>query len=166
MIDGTIYSIGQYRPKKMGFHEQFVFPMKIKLSEFSSPDLCEFWTGSYTTLSIEINETQFLLMKEQIERDQQKKEHFYQLFEDNCVSYAMNIARIGGIQFPTRIPLSELLITSRKIKTLSESFMHSEKVPAFLKNAARHFWVVGLNWVSVVLGAGMIDSEVGLFCTS
>ena len=82
---GDMYSIGQYRPKKMGFHEQFIFPMKIKVSEFSSPDICEFWKGPYTTMSIEITENQFYAMKSRIEQDQNAKEHVYQLFEDNCV---------------------------------------------------------------------------------
>ncbi|RUP05576.1 hypothetical protein BC936DRAFT_140511 [Jimgerdemannia flammicorona] len=31
---GEWYSVGQYRPQKMGFHEQFMFPMKIKPSKF------------------------------------------------------------------------------------------------------------------------------------
>lgn len=89
--EGDVYSLGQYRPRKLQGHEQFVFPMKTKTSQFYSPDLCEFWNGPFTTLSIEITSSQFLQMKEKMELDQRRQEHIYQLFEDNCVGNFLNL---------------------------------------------------------------------------
>ena len=134
--------------------------MKLKVSQFSSPDLCEFWTGPYTTLSVEITKNQFEAMKSKIEQDQARKEHIYQLFKDNCVQYAMSIAAIAGIQFPTKLALSELLISSQKLKMAKNTFDESKWVPSIIKSVVKYGWVMGINWVSLILGAGMVDREV------
>ena len=82
---GEWYSAGQYRPHKMGFHEQFVFPMKIKPSKFQSPDVSEYWKGNVTVLSVGITADQFLAIKKQLEYDQAHGEHTYQVLLYNHV---------------------------------------------------------------------------------
>jgi hypothetical protein len=134
--------------------------MKIKMCQFLSPDLCEFWTGPFTTLSIEITENQFKTMKTQIEKDQNAKEHVYQLFKDNCVQYAMSIIRLAGITFPTEIHLSDLLIRHKTLKKAQMSILESKLIPSFVKKGLQVCWIMSLNWVSLILGAGMIDPEV------
>ena len=158
---GDVYSVGQYRPRKFGFHEQFIFPMKIKMSEFSSPDICEFWSGPYVTLAFEITEEQFLAMKEQIEKDQNAKEHIYQLFHGNCVNYAMSIAYLADIKFPTQIPIVELLV-DEKLRTIGRFALNSRISPPFMHNFFNWLWAVNFNWFSLLLGSGMVSNEVKL----
>jgi hypothetical protein len=167
--EGDVYSVGQYRPRKLQGHEQFIFPMKIKTSQFYSPDLCEFWTGPYTTLSFEITESQFLIMKEKMELDQKRQEHVYQLFEDNCVGnfliliildYTMSICKIAGVFFPTKLPISDILIQSKRLKKAKYSIWNSDILPDIVKQMWHYGWVLFLNGVALILGAGLIDAEV------
>lgn len=159
---GDVYSVGQYRPRKLQGHEQFVFPMKIKTSQFFSPDLCEFWTGPYTTLSVEITASQFHDMKRKMELDQMRQEHIYQLFEDNCVDYTMSICKIAGVFFSTKIPISDILIRNERLKKAKYSIWNSNILPDFVKLFWHYTWVFLINGISLILGAGLIDPEVQL----
>ncbi|RKP07058.1 hypothetical protein THASP1DRAFT_31126 [Thamnocephalis sphaerospora] len=143
---GEWYSVGQYRPAKMGFHEQFVFPMKIKTSKFMSPDVSEYWNGSYTVLSMQITEEQFYKMKAQIEHDQVNGDHTYQLFHGNCTKYAKSIAAIAGIDLPSSIPILEAL-----------NWKHT---PKWAKPFLKRCWAVMFNLFGLVFGSGMIDNEL------
>ena len=141
-------------------NEQFVFPMKIKTSQFFSPDLCEFWKGPYTTLSIEISETQFLDMKKKMEMDQKRQEHVYQLFEDNCVEYTMSICKIAGVYFPTKLPISDIILKNKKLKDAKYSIWNSDILPDSVKLVWHYTWVFLINGIALLLGAGLIDPKV------
>ncbi|KAI8918830.1 hypothetical protein BC831DRAFT_482140 [Entophlyctis helioformis] len=158
---GDIYSVGQYRPRKLNMSDQFVFPMKIKMCEFNSPDICEFWTGPYRTLAFEIKKEQFLAMKEQMEKDQAAQDHVYQIFKENCVNYVMSIARLAGIWFPTALPIAELLIAER-VKNAGKRAWASRYVPQSVRSLALRLWTMQFNWIALLLGAGMISEEVKL----
>ena len=161
--NGEVYSIGQYRPRKLRSHEQFLFPMKIKTCQFFAPDLCEFWSGPYTKLSIEISENQFFKMKGKMENDQNRQEHVYQLFDENCVDYTMSICNLAGIDFPTKLHISDILIKSHALKNTKNYLWNSNLLPDFFKSIWHYSWVFIMNGISLLLGAGMIDNQVRFF---
>jgi hypothetical protein len=111
---------------------------------------------------MEISETQFHAMKRQIEIDQGKKEHVYQIYQENCVQYFISVARLAGILFPTKIHLSDLLITQPRLKGIRKSFNSSRWIPRFMKTGAHMLWIMTINVANVLLGASMIDPEVSV----
>ncbi|KAJ3122161.1 hypothetical protein HK098_003079 [Nowakowskiella sp. JEL0407] len=158
--DGKVYSIGQYRPQKMNAYDTLVFPMKIKISKLMSPDICEFWTGPYTTISFQITKTQFEKMKTQIELDQKRGEHVYQAMHQNCVNYAMNLLALAGVYLPNKLPLIELLVRSNRVKKLGKEVYQSSYTPAFVRNLLASIWTVLINSWAVFFGAGMVDNQI------
>ena len=78
----------------------------------------------------------------------------------------MSIARLAGIGFPTRIPILELLLRNEQIKKTGKEFLNSKWVPLLFKNILLKAWVMTMNWISLVLGAGMVDPIVRKECQS
>lgn len=115
---------------------------------------------------MEISQIQFEAMKRQIEIDQGKKEHVYQIYQENCVQYFISVARLAGILFPTKIHLSDLLITQPRLKSIRKSFNSSHWIPGIMKSGAHMLWIMTINVANVLLGASMIDHDVGLRCFS
>ncbi|KAL1918238.1 uncharacterized protein VTP21DRAFT_3504 [Calcarisporiella thermophila] len=157
---GEWYSFGQYRPQKMGFHEQFVFPMKIKVSKFMSPDISEFWRGPYTVVSFEITERQFIKMKRQVEWDQMHREHTYQLFHGNCTRYAKSIAEMANIHLPGSIPIIKLFVRSESVHSITRKVLSWKYTPKWLKPLLIRSWAVFFNTFGLLWGSGLVDKEV------
>ncbi|RUS30906.1 hypothetical protein BC938DRAFT_478787 [Jimgerdemannia flammicorona] len=133
---GKWYSVGQYRPQKMGFHEQFVFSMKIKPIKFTCPDVSEFWRGPHRLRlrnhrkcthcrmknpicmilipdSLFFQEQEFRKMKKQVEQYQPNREYTYQLFHGNCTRYSRSIAEMASTSLPPSSSSSFSSATSR-----------------------------------------------------
>ncbi|KAI9597767.1 hypothetical protein BDF19DRAFT_434363 [Syncephalis fuscata] len=157
---GEWYSVGQYRPQKMGFHEQFVFPMKIKTSKFMSPDVSEYWNGPFTALSVEITQEQFEQMKMKIEHDQMNGDHTYQLFHGNCTKYVKSISTIAGLNLPSSIPILEILLSSQKLKSTGRKALNWKYLPKWIKPFLKRCWALTFNLFGLVFGSGMIDNEL------
>lgn len=125
-----------------------------------SPDVSEFWNGTYTTLSIEITKEHFELMKRRIEHDQKNGEHTYQIFHGNCTKYAKTIAELAGIDLPSAIPIFELLVHSQRFKATGRRWLNSDRAPRWLKPLIKSLWTISFNVFGLVLGAGIVDREV------
>ncbi|RKP27601.1 hypothetical protein SYNPS1DRAFT_20910 [Syncephalis pseudoplumigaleata] len=137
----------------MGFHEQFVFPMKIKASKFMSPDVSEYWNGPCTSLSVEVTKEQFERMKAQIEHDQINGDHTYQ------ASYGKSIATIAGLNLPSSIPIIEVLVSSQTLKDRGRKALNWKYLPKWIKPFLKGCWTVAFNLFGLVFGSGMIDKE-------
>ncbi|OZJ06545.1 hypothetical protein BZG36_00504 [Bifiguratus adelaidae] len=144
----------------MGFHEQFIFPMKIKPSKFMSPDICEFWRGPHTVCAFEITEKQFKRMRKQIEHDQKNREYTYQLFHGNCTRYAKSIAQIAGIDLPASVPLIKLFIPSPRVHKLARKVLNAKYTPPWVRPLLLKIWAVNINIFGLFWGSGLVDKEV------
>ncbi|RUP48171.1 hypothetical protein BC936DRAFT_144873, partial [Jimgerdemannia flammicorona] len=149
---GKWYSVGQYRPQKMGFHEQFVFSMKIKPIKFTCPDVSEFWRGPHR---LRLRNHQFRKMKKQVEQYQPNREYTYQLFHGNCTRYSRSIAEMASTSLPPSSSSSFSSATSRST-TSRGGFSTQSSPPPFLVKS----WTVCFNTFGLLWESGIVDKEV------
>ncbi|CAG8535287.1 8163_t:CDS:10 [Paraglomus brasilianum] len=150
---GEWYSVGQYRPSKRGFHEQFVFPLQ-------SPDVSEFWRGNYTVLAVEITAEEFEKIKLKVEGDQRDKEHTYQVFQCNCTFYARDVALLAGIDFPSSMPIIGLIVRDEEFLEKSRRLLNNPHTPRWVRPFLTRVWAILFNTFGLLWGSGVIDREI------
>jgi len=108
-------------------------------------------------------------MKNRIENDQRTGEHTYQLFQANCVNYALSIAELAGIALPSTLPIFDLLIKSDRMGKSVGEYLSDEpeldtkwtvKSKNICKKLITRIWASFFNCFAVLFGAGMVDEEV------
>lgn len=82
------------------------------------------------------------------------------LYSFHSLDYTMSICKLAGVFFPTKIPVSDILIRSKRLKKAKYSIWNSDILPDFVKKVWHYAWVLFFNGVALILGAGLIDPEV------
>ena len=110
--EGDIYAPGIYREDNdiwTGF--------TLKKGKVQNPDVSEFWPEKIHTISFEISEEAFFKIKQKIESDHNEDRLHFQLVEENCTNYALDLAKIAGIDIPTKVNFVSNFIPEKLQKT-------------------------------------------------
>lgn len=155
--NGDIYSIGLYRPEKMGLMDNLKTPFRIKPGFLMQPDVSEFWDFPISTVNFKISEESFLKIKQSIEADKKNEDTVFQLFNNNCLLYSKKLAKIAGVDLPTGENVLNL-ISPPGLKNRVAAFM--EKLPTVVQKVCSFVVTVFANLLQIALGGCRIDKDL------
>ncbi|HEV8052298.1 MAG TPA: hypothetical protein VGP47_07380 [Parachlamydiaceae bacterium] len=154
---GDIYSVGLYRPDKMDWTQNLKTPLRIKSGHLMQPDVSEFWNFPISTVDFAITEEIFLKIKETVETDKRNDDQVFQLFNNNCLLYSKKLARLAGVDFPTKINAIYFLAPANLSNKVS-TFL--DKLPSFVQKVSLFISAFFLNILQMFLGGCMIDKDL------
>jgi hypothetical protein len=155
--EGDIYSVGLYRPEKMGLIDNLKTPLRIKPGFLMNPDVSEFWDFPISTVDFAITKEQFLKIKETLEEDKKNENLVFQLFNNNCLLYSKKLAKIAGVDLPTDEHILNLIAPS-SLKSRVNKLMGI--LPKCVQKVCLYVSTFFLNLLQVGLGACRIDKDL------
>jgi hypothetical protein len=167
-IEGEVRSVGIYRPGKKQWYEHIIFPLRLKPAKIAQNDISEVWgiNEEIQKFSVEITEKAYHNIIAKIEQDK-KNTLPYHLFEQNCDTYVTDLARLGGINLPSRRHVLEVYggiglkqPLNEKVSTLPTPL----KVSAYIAEGLVQSVVLSLtpvfNAISYVCGSGFFSEDL------
>jgi len=117
--DGTIISVGLYRPENRGYWQWLRFPFKTRTGALQSPDVSEFWGGQNINhvISIGITAEGAERIRQKIVKDREGGRVIYEVTHGNCIVYVLGFAALCGIRIPCTMPLEDILGYGAKGRT-------------------------------------------------
>lgn len=108
-IDGEIYSIGLYRPKKHQLIDNLTLPFRTKKG-YLSYEVSEEWGINHEikTIAKRISKIAFEKIIKKVEEDQRKNEIVFHLFRKNCDQYVSQLGELAGVKLDTERHFFEL----------------------------------------------------------
>jgi hypothetical protein len=154
--EGAIYAVGLYRPEKRQRSEALDSPLRVKPG-FVRLDFSEFWGEPITELSWKIDREQFEAIRERIEQDHAAGMVPFQLVDQNCTRYALDLAEMADVQIEAQTSFMRLLLPQRAARMAQRIFaMMPRFIQALCLRISGLFW----NLVQVKLGAARVDPAV------
>lgn len=154
--EGAIYAVGLYRPEKRSRGEALESPLRVKPG-LVRLDYSEFWGEPITELSWKITEHQFEAIRERIEQDHRAGMVPFQLVDQNCTRYSLELAELADVQIEAQTSFMRLLLPQRAAGVAQRIFAI---LPRFLQSICLR--VSGLFWnlMQVKMGATRVDPAV------
>ncbi|MCB1112929.1 MAG: hypothetical protein H7A37_09880 [Chlamydiales bacterium] len=157
--DGTIYSIGKYRPEKQKLTDHLKQPFRVKRGYIMCPDVSEFYPMPVKETRIEITEEQadtIIAAVEERKRNEEN-EHFHNLLR-NCTVFDNEMAELAGVRLPTRQRIWRV-ITPDWFQRFIDAI--DPYTPRFIHNFFDRMTAFFINLIGYVfLGATQVDASL------
>lgn len=154
--EGAIYAVGLYRPEKRHRGEALDAPLRVKPG-LVRLDYSEFWGEPITELSWKIDRDQFEAIRERIEQDHAAGMVPFQLVDQNCTRYSLDLAEMADVQIEAQTSFMRLLLPQRAARVAQKIFAI---LPRFLQSLCLRISGLFWNLVQVKLGATRVDPAV------